>query len=286
MQPDMYQACPAAPVISAFVRRYMYADTQARLDTSIRVAPTGFSYISQIFHGQIFCAIDSGQRVDVPGLCIACQVDHRDTMLYYEGSLGNIMAEVYPTAIFRLFGIPLGTLRHFINDGFDLLPVRLARELADRLLAAATQQQRIAAFDAIFIDLIAKARPEVPHVDAAVKIIDQAQGRILITDLCDQLALTERSLSRKFKHIIGLSPKFYARVVQMNAVVAKLHSHDYEQLTELADECGYYDQSHFDKVLQEFFECGVQKYLAADNHMFHLFIGRKLRERAKEVIVT
>lgn len=278
MQPEIYEILPAAPDISAFVRRYMYADAQEPIDATMKPAPNGFGYIGQIFRGEVRGTIDGGKVSRVSGFHFTSQIDNRDFEFRFKGRFGHIMAEVYPTTCYRLFGLPLGTLKQLAVSWSDLLDPKLTKELTGGLLAATTREERQAAFDDVFRKMLPKARSEVPKIDAAVKIIDQAEGRILITDLCDQLSITERTLSRNFKHIVGLSPKYYARSIQMNIAVEKLFSNDHEQLAKLSHECGFFDQSHFIKTMREFFERSPSEYLNSNNHMFHLFIGRKSRE--------
>jgi len=281
MQPD-YESLPVAPEISAFVRRYLYIETTVPIENSVKPAPTGFAFTGHVFSGKVVCTVDGEDMSSKSGLLFTCQVDNRDMEIRYSGLLGNILAEMYPTSIYRLFGIPLGDLHHLSHDWFDLLDPQYAKKLGQGVVEATTRDERKQAFDDVFRDLIADARPEVPKVDEAVRIIDQAAGRITVAEICYQLSMTERSLSRKFKHIVGLTPKFYARAVQLNNVLEMMQSNDPKLMTKLAHECGYFDQSHFIRTFQKFLPNNPGEFLDSDNHMFHLFMGRKAQEDAKD----
>lgn len=273
MQPDSYDFFPAAPLISAFVRRYLYADSSTFVDAGMTPAPTGCCYMGHIFRGAAWCVIDGKEGHSRSGFHISCQVDQREFEVRYRGELGHIMAELTPTALYRLFGVPAASIRHLAVDWFDVLGKERAQTLIDRLKNAVSRQERIAGFDAMFENISQSAAKPIAHIDEAVQIIEAEDGRISVTELCDRLSVGERTLSRRFHKIVGISPKFFARSIQLNTVVGKLLAQDEKALTELAHECGYYDQSHFIKTMQQFFEQGPREFLQGDNHMFHVFIG-------------
>ena len=273
--PEMYEILPTAPDLSGFVRRYLHADLDYCVNTYIRPAATGFGYMGHTFRGKTPCVIDGVKTSSASGFLIACQVDSRDIRIEYEGRLGSLLAELSPTGIYRLFGIPLGRLTHLNHDWFDLFDAKTANDMTAGLLAATNKEERKAALDELFRKHMADARPRVPYVDDAVDLIDQEYGRIKIAHLCEQLGVNERSLSRNFRHITGLSPKFYARAVQMNFVLGKMMEGDEKVLSRLALEYGFFDQSHFSRTMQEFFRQGPREYLESDNHMFNVFMGRK-----------
>lgn len=56
-----------------------------------------------------------------------------------------------------------------------------------------------------------------------------------------QLGISERHLRNLFTSDVGLSPKHFARIDRVRTVVARARR---KQLTQLAPETGYYDQSH------------------------------------------
>jgi len=273
MQPDIYDFFPAAPQVSAFVRRYLYADSSKFLDAGMTPAPTGCCYMGHIFRGAAWCIIDGEEGHSRSGFHISCQVDQREFEVRYRGELGHIMAELTPTALYRLFEVPAASIRHLAVDWSDVLGKERTQALIDRLKNAVSRKERIAAFDAMFENLGQSAAKPVAHIDEAVQIIEAEDGRITVAELCERLSVGERTLSRRFLKIVGISPKFFARSIQLNTVLGKLLAQDEKALTELAHECGYYDQSHFIKTMQQFFEQGPREFLQGDNHMFHVFIG-------------
>jgi AraC-like DNA-binding protein len=73
-----------------------------------------------------------------------------------------------------------------------------------------------------------------------------------IEDLADYLYLNIRSIQRKFKADLGVTPKELARNFRFDAIKKKLASNPNTTLVDLAYEFGYTDLSHFIKDFKKF----------------------------------
>jgi methylphosphotriester-DNA--protein-cysteine methyltransferase len=111
--------------------------------------------------------------------------------------------------------------------------------------------------------------------DRATGIIDQRKGRIDISELADALAVTPRHLRRVFARDVGLSPKSYAKTVQLNEIVAVLHSGEEGAMHDLALAHGYYDQSHFVRDFTRRVGNNPGAFLSGRDLFLEMFLGRK-----------
>ena len=64
-----------------------------------------------------------------------------------------------------------------------------------------------------------------------------------VNAMAAKFSLSTRQFDRKFKIYSGFSPKMYLRLTRLQNAL-KQYGHD-KSLTQIAYECGYYDQSHF-----------------------------------------
>jgi len=80
-------------------------------------------------------------------------------------------------------------------------------------------------------------------IASAIKYVIHSRPIHTVTQLADRFNLSERQFDRKFKEYAGFSPKTYLRLVRLNQVL-KQHNQN-KPLGLIAQECGYYDQSHF-----------------------------------------
>lgn len=271
-EPD-YHPYPASPQISDFVRRYMYVEADHHIETPLYPAPTGCGYMGYLFGGEAWCFVDGVKFSSRTGLHFCCQIDRREFVVHYQGKIGHIMAEFTATGMYRLFGQSTGSLHQLWHDAINVIDPEIAETIKRDLSSAPSRNARIAAFDQAFIHLAKSARPEVPIIDEAARLIEQSQGRISISELCKMLDVSDRNLSRKFSQFVGVTPKFYARAVQLNNIMQRLLSRGDGNLTDLAIESGFYDQSHFIKSVQKFIAKTPKEITGGERHMINWFVG-------------
>lgn len=85
------------------------------------------------------------------------------------------------------------------------------------------------------------------HFDSLQRIIQQ-----LSWDRFDSKPnFNNRRLQQRFKSEIGISPKIYQRTLRVNRVIDEMQKHPLN-LTDIAYQYGYYDQSHFIRDFQKF----------------------------------
>ena len=76
--------------------------------------------------------------------------------------------------------------------------------------------------------------------------------------LASSFRISERQLQRRFKKQVGVPLKRYERISRFELALNRLATVDYSELTSIAFELGYTDQSHFIKEFQEF--AGMSPY--------------------------
>ena len=93
-----------------------------------------------------------------------------------------------------------------------------------------------------------------PLIGAALDAIDRSGGGLRIETLADGLGVSRQHLSAHFRAKVGLTPKMYARICRFRRATDSLaqqqpHATDWARL---AQDCGYFDQSHLIHDFQEF----------------------------------
>lgn len=97
--------------------------------------------------------------------------------------------------------------------------------------------------------------------EKAIALITQSKGNIHIKDLQDQTFTTRKTLERTFLHHLGLTPKFYTRLVRFNAVKEIIDHTPTQKLTDLALLHGFYDSSHFGNEFKHFTDITATEYI-------------------------
>lgn len=82
-------------------------------------------------------------------------------------------------------------------------------------------------------------------VKNALKLIYATKGNIRMKQLAQELHTSQSPLEKRFRNIIGATPKKFASIVRFQAIANELSSMG--SLTNAAYQAGYYDQAHFIK---------------------------------------
>jgi AraC-like DNA-binding protein len=89
-------------------------------------------------------------------------------------------------------------------------------------------------------------------VQTAAKMLYHTRGQCRIEELADCCHASVRQLERQFQRAVGVSPKFFARTLRFEQAQRVLMFNPQADLTQLAYQCGYFDQAHFIKEFRAF----------------------------------
>lgn len=95
----------------------------------------------------------------------------------------------------------------------------------------------------------------------ATDSIMQNSNTDVISQLLENLHLTERTFQRIFKKYVGITANEYRRICQHYFAFSHLKSGHYEKLTDVAFTNGYFDQSHYIRSFKEFTNTTPNEYL-------------------------
>jgi AraC-like DNA-binding protein len=165
-----------------------------------------------------------------------------------------------PSALPAVFGLNAEELTNTCLD-LTLLDAPQAGTLAEQLAARPTVAEQVARLAAFLRACFARHHAPVdPRVRQSVAQLLASGGRVALPALLAEVGLSERSLQRKFKHSVGISPQLFARICRFQASLGQLRARQYEKLSDLAFEQDYADQSHHIRAFQEFAGASPQRF--------------------------
>ena len=157
----------------------------------------------------------------------------------------------YPFAAKQLFGVPATALA----DNHPCLVSFFGQEgraLEERIMLAPDTPTRCNILSG-FLEgkLLKNSHNTISHVHLAVRELIHADGITDIKELSSKYCLSVRQFERHFKELSGFSPKLYSRITRFSKATDQ-YGFVGKSLTDVAYECGYYDQSHFIHDFKEF----------------------------------
>ena len=145
-------------------------------------------------------------------------------------------------------------------DGLSDRIIALADALGDGALRLRERLLNTASLEARFLGverwLLARLKPRAiihPAVRWAVDKLAASGGRVPIEELAIQTGFTRKHLGNLFRQQVGLSPKSLARVHRFRGALQLLdRANGQVPWAELAEQCGFYDQSHLINEFRRF----------------------------------
>lgn len=110
-------------------------------------------------------------------------------------------------------------------------------------------------------------------VDKAVASILHRKGMITVAEMASEAGVGERHLERLFKKYVGLSPKFYARIIRFNYIFQLIQQED-PAWTSITFDSGFYDQSHFIRNFKAFTGEDPSAYFFEAQNMANFFLKK------------
>jgi AraC-like DNA-binding protein len=166
------------------------------------------------------------------------------SIIHMAGRVEHVTVTLRPGGIAALLGVPAAELAAR-DVPLDELWGPFAARALERLAPTPPTLERVAAMEAVLLDLLAArdARSDAAAAEA-VRLIQQARGRIRVRALAAALGIGERRLEQLFHRHVGLSPKAVCRIARFRSTVAVLQREPRRAWTDLAYDGGFYDQSH------------------------------------------
>ncbi len=129
----------------------------------------------------------------------------------------------------------------------DLLWGHYASEIRERLYAAPTVQAGFAFLEQLLLARLREVPQGLQVVKYAVADIARHKGALSIRKLSDQIGISQNHLGTQFKRLVGVPPKEVARFFRFAHVLHLVDSSPSIDLTQIAHQSHFYDQSHFNR---------------------------------------
>jgi AraC-like DNA-binding protein len=96
----------------------------------------------------------------------------------------------------------------------------------------------------------------------ALALIHKSKGNIRIKELTEQLHISQSPLEKRFRQMVGASPKKFSSIVRMKNAIRQYDPQS--SLTALGYEAGFYDQAHFIKEFKTFAGDSPESFFNSD----------------------
>ncbi|MBC7892061.1 MAG: AraC family transcriptional regulator [Sphingobacteriaceae bacterium] len=268
----VYREIPPPAVLAPYVRFFWTLENDLSLVPTAgeRVFPDGCVELI-VHYGDAYQSLDLDGSIRLQPRCFVHGQLTRCLHLVPTGRTGLIAVRFRPEGALAFLHRPL----HEFTDqavGLDDVFGRAGKELAETVVQARTESERLEILQKFLIDRLAASLQTDWVVAEGIGHLAVMQGQ---TDLCalrQRLNVSERQFERKFLHAVGMSPKLFNRVLRFQAVFQRAQLDPAATLTALSLESGYYDQAHFIRDFRAFTGLAPRAYFAEDRRFTELML--------------
>jgi AraC-like DNA-binding protein len=232
-----------SPRLAPFVREFMIVEVREET-TRVRLPEAGF-VLGVRYRGCASLLADEGVTPLPPATLTA--IGSAAQRMRTAANSAIVLAVFHPGGAAQFFSEPL---HEFFGTtlSLDLLLRHTdVDRVSTRVMEATNDAQRVAALDALLVARLRQRRPD-PVVEAAVRAIRDSHGAVQIRALARQLAISQDPLEKRFRRSVGASPKQLASLLRLRRAIDAYRPG--MQLTRLAIDAGYFDQSHFNRDMR------------------------------------
>ncbi|MCF6225785.1 MAG: helix-turn-helix domain-containing protein [Xanthomonadales bacterium] len=258
--------------LTRYVKAFYVADVPD-LTMDIVSPPTGYPLLGLIWRGFNGAELEGEPQQFGTGRMrhFSGQLYRKRALVRWKGGIGHAIAEFTATGLFELFGVPGEQLINTTRSVYDLHPT-FDRDLAAKTSGCIDAQDYVAALQIALTSQVAHAQQAPAILLNAIKMMEKAHGAIRISDVTAAYHAKERTFSTAFKSVVGLTPKYFCRIMQFNYVGQLILSGGGDDLADLATEAGFFDQAHFTRAFQEFAAQSPQAFMKSDEVNLSTFI--------------
>lgn len=174
-----------------------------------------------------------------------------------DNETGTILVIFNETGAAHLFANPVNELFGESISLDNLFDKAALRDVSEKLNTANGDKERIAVVEHLLLTHLRNHQPDL-LVNKALLYIHHSKGTIRIAELAKKLNTSQSPLEKRFRRVVGASPKKFASIVRIQNVMHTLNQNNTEFAGLLA---GYYDQAHFIKDFKTFTSETPEQYL-------------------------
>jgi AraC-like DNA-binding protein len=242
---------PVHPALAPLVKCVWSLESDGRLCDAPRerILPDSCVELVFHFHDPFRSHFATGESALQPRSFVVGQMK-RFLEIEPAGRAGFVAVRFHARGAYLFFQRPLSEVAAGVVDLEDLWRAR-AREWTERIAVAKDMAARLRFLEAALLGLLGENGRTEPAVDRALSLIETSRGQLRVSALAAEIGVSGRQLTRQFQRAVGLSPKEFGRISRFLHAVRLLTARKHQSLTEVALDCGFFDQAHFNHEFRE-----------------------------------
>lgn len=167
----------------------------------------------------------------------------------YKPNTKTLLISFTATGAYSIFGEAVYELYENAEPLENIKTSTRVDELLDKLSLSNSNQDMIRIIEAFLIGETHKMEAD-KLILASIERMRNKKGIYKIKELSSELNISQDAFEKRFRKVVGSTPKQFSTVIKMKEVIKSKNNH--KLLTDLGYSFDFFDQSHFIKQFKEF----------------------------------
>lgn len=232
-------------LLKPFIKSYRIIESEDEMTN--RVLPNTSLTIAFRYKGQVSYKSDNAQ--DFLSASTISGLRKSVRLINYRKDTATVIVLFKETGAKAFFAEPLYELFEESISLDSFIKQHKLAVIEEQLAEAKNNIQRILIVEQFLLSKLYNYTPD-KLISIAVAKIRSMNGAIKIKQLADTLYISNDAFEKRFRKVIGASPKQFSSILRIEAITKQKQKT--ENLADIAFNAGYYDQSHFNKDFKLF----------------------------------
>lgn len=264
--------------LAPYIRQIMVTHNENTIDLTYPAWPSGYGFFHYIHRGTFLGSVDGvDQTINSGSMFIAGVIEKQDVLVGCLGKYSQIVSEFTALGMYQLTGVLGNQCQGKIYD-INMLPSKRRKRCLEFISYCQALPSSLTSYDCLqywyeVLNDLAQNPLETPeYLSNAIVKIERAKGLVKLKVLCEEIGVSERQFNRKFFEFVGIKPKYFIRILQVNYAMQRALADDREYFSMIAAQAGYTDESHFIKAAKGFFKLPPKDFLSSEQDVWFEFI--------------
>lgn len=262
-----------SPDLAGTVKYYWKMDDPNlnELHKKSQISPSGYPELIFQFGDPVIVDFNKNAKEAAPVAMVAGQIA-QSISLEFSSSINCFCVKLMPYALRSIFNIDSSEFTNRTTDMSNIIP-SVYPGLYDQLQNSRKDLERIEIIENFLRRSLKKNKSCVYPL--SVHFINEINSHPYksFQSIMDATSLSRRTLERKIKNEIGLSPKKLHRIVRFNKAYSAIKNNPGMRFQDVVFYYGYYDLSHFVNEFNEFSGSSPSQYFRNEDIFNPFFAG-------------
>lgn len=243
----LYRLHKPGPPLSRFVKVLWTYRGRPQTHTRERLLPDGsVELVVNLFENQnrVYDADDPKNKFQAYGGSVVCGPHSKFFIIDTQEEENVVGVHFKPGGSVPFLGIPADEL-HNLHISLEDIWGAEAVNLRDQLLEAPSEEVKLRVLESALLRAGARRMERHAAVEFAIAQFQGPTYGPLVSQITDQIGLSQKRFIDIFRGEVGLTPKVFFRLQRFQHAIRSTAANERVIWSNIALDCGYFDQAHF-----------------------------------------